>query len=331
MLEDPFDGGPSGGIGYGSGAGGGYGRGKIARRPRLQIRDQVAPTASTLRKIDDLRARRDADPTSRKAHRRLVQTAIYYGVPEAFDYARAWAEADPDHAPALLAVADLLAARGEPIAHRAYGSAIEVRPFDRRLHQRLADGLLGKGETTRACAHLRAIVSIDPQKAQHHADLARCLGAAGQWELAQDAIVDGRGRLRGSASALDRAAADVSSRMIPALAPDNLHSYADLKATLTWTGGVDLDVAFVDSRGRRLSALRREGILVRERDGEETVTMRSVSKPVFVEVSRKGVGGGVKGPPVSATLKIKTGDQTKTFDITSDHATLRLAKVSWSR
>ncbi|MCA9661491.1 MAG: hypothetical protein KC486_24335, partial [Myxococcales bacterium] len=195
----------------------------------------------------------------------------------------------------------------------------------------LADGLLGKGETTRACAHLRAIVSIDPQKAQHHADLARCLGAAGQWELAQDAIVDGRGRLRGSASALDRAAADVSSRMIPALAPDNLHSYADLKATLTWTGGVDLDVAFVDSRGRRLSALRREGILVRERDGEETVTMRSVSKPVFVEVSRKGVGGGVKGPPVSATLKIKTGDQTKTFDITSDHATLRLAKVSWSR
>ncbi|MCA9661195.1 MAG: hypothetical protein KC486_22835, partial [Myxococcales bacterium] len=131
MLEDPFDGGPSGGIGYGSGAGGGYGRGKIARRPRLQIRDQVAPTASTLRKIDDLRARRDADPTSRKAHRRLVQTAIYYGVPEAFDYARAWAEADPDHAPALLAVADLLAARGEPIAHRAYGSAIEVRPFDR--------------------------------------------------------------------------------------------------------------------------------------------------------------------------------------------------------
>jgi hypothetical protein len=119
--------------------------------------------------------------------------------------------------------------------------------------------------------------------------------------------------------------------MAPGLAPDNLHSDPDLKATLTWTGGADLDVAFVDSRGRRLSALRREGILVRERDGEETVTMRSVSKPVFVEVSRKGVGGGVKGPPVSATLKIKTGDQTKTFDITSDHATLRLAKVSWSR
>ncbi|MEZ4383899.1 MAG: VIT domain-containing protein [Nannocystaceae bacterium] len=328
-LDDPFYDGSKGALGYGSGAGG-YG-GMIARRPRLQIRDQVAPSAATLRTIDDLRARRDADPTSRKAHRRLVQAAIYYGVPEAFDYARAWAEADPDHAPALLAVADLLAARGEPIAPRAYGSALEVRPFDRRLHQRLADALLSKGDTTRACAHLRAIVSIDPKKAQHHADLVRCLGAASDWELAQEAIVDGRARLRGSGAALDKAASQVAARSIPPLAPENLHGYADLKATLTWSGDADLDVAFVDSRGRRLSALRREGILVRERDGEETVTMRSVSKPVFVEVSRKGLGGGVKGPPVSATLKIKTGDQTKTFDITSDHATLRLAKVSWSR
>ncbi len=335
-LDDPFAGGDvalGGGIASG---GGGYGRGKIARRPQLRIADQVAPSADVRAKIDNLRNRRDADPSSRKDHRRLVQAAIYYGVPEAFDYARAWAEADPDHAPALLAVADLLAARGEPVAHRAYASAIEVRPFDRKLQRRIADGLLSKGETARACAHLRAIVSIDPAKAQHHADLARCLGAIGRWDDAQAAIVDGRGRAKGNQKPLSRAADEVMGRVVQPLAPDTLHSYPDLKATLTWSGPSDLDIAVVDHRGRRLSALRREVVRVREREGEETLTLATIGKPVYIEVSRRGEeraagGSPAKAPPTRATLRIKTPDGSRSFDITSDHTTLRLAKVSWRR
>ena len=334
VLDDPFNGGSAGG-GYGRGSssyGVGYGKAKIARRPQLRIADDVAPSASVRAKIDNLRSRRDADPSSRKDHRRLVQTAIYYGVPEAFEYARAWAEADPDHAPALLAVADLLAARGEPVAHRAYASAIEVRPFDRKLQRRLADGLLSKGETTRACAHLRAIVSIDPAKAEHHAELARCLGAIGRWDEAQAAIVDGRSRAKGNQKALTRAADEVMGRVVLPLAPDQLHSYPDLKATLTWSGPADLDIAVVDHRGRRLSALRREVVRVRERDGEETLTLASVNKPVYIEVSRREPAPGeVKGPPTRATLRIKTSTSSRSFDITSDHTTLRLAKVSWRR
>lgn len=334
VLDDPFDDSSAGG-GYGRGSssyGAGYGKAKIARRPQLRIADDVAPSASVRAKIDDLRSRRDADPSSRKDHRRLVQTAIYYGAPEAFEYARAWAEADPDHAPALLAVADLLAARGEPVAHRAYASAIEVRPFDRKLQRRLADGLLSKGETTRACAHLRAIVSIDPAKAEHHAELARCLGAIGRWDEAQAAIVDGRGRAKGNQKALTRAADEVMGRVVLPLAPDQLHSYPDLKATLTWSGPADLDIAVVDHRGRRLSTLRREVVRVRERDGEETLTLASVNKPVYIEVSRREPAPGeVKGPPTRATLRIKTSTSSRSFDITSDHTTLRLAKVSWRR
>ena len=109
---------------------------------------------------------------------------------------------------------------------------------------------------------------------------------------------------------------------------DGLHSYPDLKATLTWSGPIDMDIAVVDRRGRRLSALRREVIRVREGEGEETLTMQSIDNPVYIEVSRPGGEGRV--PPVQATLKIKTNGATRSFDITSDHSTLRLAKVYWT-
>ncbi|MFO0632635.1 MAG: hypothetical protein U0168_07285 [Nannocystaceae bacterium] len=44
--------------------------------------------------------------------------------------ARAWAEADPEHAPVLLlALADALAAQGDPLAARAYASKRSALPF----------------------------------------------------------------------------------------------------------------------------------------------------------------------------------------------------------
>ncbi|HFE45879.1 MAG TPA: hypothetical protein ENJ18_10390, partial [Nannocystis exedens] len=310
----------------------GSGYGDQDYRPKIRISDKVAPSARNLAKIETLRSRRDADPTSRKAHRRLVQAAIYYGVPAALDYAKAWAEADPDHAPAVLAVADLLAAHGEPMALRAYASAVEVRPFSRKLQRRTAESLLGKGELTRACAHLRAVVSIEPKKAQHHADLARCLGALGRWQEAETAILDGRSRARDGRKALSQVALEISSRRVAPLRLSRLHSYPELRATLTWSGSSDLDIALVDHRGRRLSALRRELVRVREGEGEEVLTLRAIRRPVFIEVSRKSAAAGeVVVPAVNATLRLKTGDgRTRTFEITSEHTTLRLAKVSWS-
>ncbi len=316
-------------LGRGSGyVGQPYGR----RSPRIRISEQVAPSAKIMGKIDALRSRRDADPSSRKAHRRLVQAAIYYGVPAALDYAKAWAEADPDHSPAILAVADLLAAHGEPMALRAYASAVEVRPFSRKLQRHTAESLLGKGDLIRACAHLRAIVSIEPKKAQNHADLARCLGALGRWREADAAILDGRSRARDGRKALDKVALEVSSRMVTPLRLRRLHSYPELRATLTWSGPSDLDIALVDHRGRRLSALHREVVRVREGEGEEVLTLGSIGRPVFIEVSRRASAPGeAVAPAVNATLRLKTTTGTRTFNITSEHTTLRLAKVFWSR
>ena len=326
---DADDFGGLGGLGTGSGYGsGGGGIGTIGRRPAPQIAVSAAaaPTARERDRVDELRRQRDAAPQSRAAHRKLVQAAIYYGLPEAFDYARAWADADPDHAPALLAVADLLAARGDPVAHRAYGSAVEVKPFDRKLHARLADALLSKGDLTRACAHRRAIVSIDPAAVAHHLDLSACLARVGRMDLAREALAEAMTRAKGNLRPLQAAATDLERGQVPTPAAAPLHAYPDLRATLTWTGPADLDLALVDRRGRRLSTLRREGVMVREGRGEETLTFATVDQPVYLEVTRTDPSG----PPVQATLKVKTPYATKSFDITSGHQTLRLAKVAWN-
>lgn len=315
-------GGAGGGYGYGGGPG--YGRGR--RYPTVGVSGDVTPSSRDQGRVDELRRQRDVNPSNRAAHRKLVQAAIYYGLPEAFDYARAWAEADPDHAPALLAVADLLAARGDAVALRAYGSAIEVKPFDRKLHARLADTLLGKGDMARACAHRRAIVSIDPASVSNHVDLVSCLARASRMDLARDAVTDGLARAKGNLRPLQNVAADLDRGLIPVTDASPLHSYADLRATLTWNGEGDLDIALVDRRGRRLSAMRRESVLVREGRGEETLTFQTIDKPVYIEVTRVDPSG----PPVRATLKVKTPHTTKTFEITSGHETLRLAKVSWN-
>lgn len=317
---------------YDVGRGSGYGGRPHRRSPRIRISEKVAPSAKIMGKIDGLRSRRDADPSSRKAHRRLVQAAIYYGVPAALEYAKAWAQADPDHSPAILAVADLLAAHGEPMALRAYASAVEVRPFSRKLQRQMAESLLGKGDLIRACAHLRAIVSIEPKKAQHHADLARCLGALGRWQEADAAILDGRSRARNGRKALGKVALEVGSRRGTPPRLRRLHSDPELRATLTWSGPSDLDIALVDHRGRRLSALHRAVVRVREGEGEEVLTLGSIRRPVFVEVSRRSAAPGeAVAPAVNATLRLKTTTGTRTFNITSEHTTLRLAKVSWSR
>jgi tetratricopeptide (TPR) repeat protein len=327
-LDDAFDGVGGGGVGYGSGAGYGYGgvaSGRV-RTPRVSINSDVAPSSRDRDRVEQLRRQRDADPTSRAAHRRLVQAAIYYGAPEAFEYARAWAEADPDHAPAMLAVADLLAARGEAIALRAYASAVEVKPFDRKLQARLADALLRKGDTARACAHLRALVSIDASNAEHHIELATCHARAGRLDLARIALEDGLSRARSaSQSALRGLGAQLDRGVVPTLKEQALHSYPDLRASLTWSGDADLDIAVVDRLGRRLSALRPELVRVREQRGAEELTLQSINQPVYLEISRRGPAG----PPVRATLKVKASGATKSFEITSDHQTLRLAKLAW--
>lgn len=273
-------------------------------------------------RVDQLLRARDADPDARKHHRSLVRTAIYYGHARALEFAQAWAAADPDHGPALRALADVLAARGDANALRALASTVEVNAFDVKWHRRLAQSHEAAGDMARACSHRRAVVSIDPTRGKDHAELIRCLHRAGEVDHARAAVHDGldrasrdRGAVLGAERDLDRAA---SSRSQP------LHGNPDLKVTLTWDGDAPLDVVLVDRRGRRLSALHPESVLVRSERGKQTLTLGRLHSSVFVEVTRRHPGGS----PVRGHLEIRADGMTRQFEADLDRGTRRLARVS---
>ncbi|MDC0717212.1 VIT domain-containing protein [Nannocystis bainbridge] len=302
------------------GSGKGYGPRPRAPKPVWKVSPGVAPTAATLAKIDALRRSVDADPTSRSAHRKLVQAAIRAGATDAFTYARAWAESDPDHAPALMAVADLLAARSDPAAARAYASAAEVKPFDRTIHQQLAQAFASKGDLARSCAHRRALVSIDPARSTYRVELARCLSGQGQTDMARETLNAATAR----STDLTRALRDLDLGTLRPHAPD-LPGGGDLRATLTFTGAGDVDIAVVDAAGRRLSALRPADILVGEGPGAEELHYRTVRKTLAIEVSRISGQG-----PVTGQLTVWTPSVSRTYPFTLDQGSLRLATVGYS-
>jgi hypothetical protein len=299
--------------------------------PQMVLRNASGPSSSDRSKIAELQRIRDADPSNRKAHSNLVRRAIRDGHPDALAFAKGWALADPDHAPALQAHADLLAAAGDPVALRAYASAIEVEPFSTKMHQRMADAHTLAGDFERACSHRRALVSIDPTNGADAAAYAECLAASGRVNEARRALAKARETVTSSAGnkALTKAEKAVEQG-VPA--PSSaLHGNADLRAELRWTTNENLDLAFVDRRGQRLSVLRPEGVRIREeRDGAqhvETMTLRQVNGTVFVEVTRPESNNE---EPVRATLTVKAVGATQTWTLSLDRAgTQRIALARW--
>ncbi len=335
-ADVPFDDGPAFPGGVVGGDVGEWGGGRSSRRFRPPVRRLTTtvvsgPDGGALRQVDDRARIVAADPTRRTPHGQLVRSAIRAGHADSVEFARAWAEVDPDHGPALTSLADMLASEGDPMALRAYESAVEVRPFDRQTHESLAQAFATKGDHVRSCSHLRAIVSIDPAKAEHHADLARCLHRAGRLREARDAAADGHARAKsGSSKLLSTVDAELAAGTpTPAV---SLPGGGQLRATLTWAGGDDLDIVVVDAKGRRLSAMRPDRQLtVLESPGHEELVMPKVHKSVFIEVTRNGVpvDDGRRRSPVSATLTLKTGSTTKTIPVELTGGTVRLAKVAW--
>jgi hypothetical protein len=320
-IEDMLD--PSWG-----GGGGGWHQQK--RRPQLLVRAASSPSSSDRSAIAALQRTRDADPSSRKAHSALVRRAIRDGHANTLAFTAAWAAADPDHAPALLAHADQLAGAGDPLALRTYGSAIEVEPFSSTMHRRLAEALRSAGDFERSCSHRRALVSIDPTDGAAAAELIECLIVSGRETEARAALSKSLALVTSKPG--KKALSKVEQMFVSGATSRSaiLHSSPDLRAELRWTADENLDVAFVDSRGRRLSVLRPQGVLVREeRDGAERVeilTMRQVQGTVFVEVTRPQSNSE---DPLRATLTIKTPTGRERFTLELEPGSKRVASARW--
>ncbi len=312
---------------------GGWGRGPSRgwhdrRPPPPKLRVAAAPTTSgkNLSLLESLRRAVALDATRRSSHGALVRAAIRIGHADALAFARAWADADPDHAPALTSLADVLASQGDPIAPRAYASALEITPFARTTHEALARAFATKGDIRRACSHRRAIVSIDPGVASHHAELARCLHQAGRTAEGMRVLSDAASRGGMDLRVLSSAKVAISGLGSPVASPPR----GQLRATLRWSGEDDLDIAIIDAAGQRLSAANPKQLTVREAAGFEELAMAKVKKSVFVEVTRNSAGDGSRLGPVRATLEVKTPSGVKTFPVVIEGGSSRVARVFWS-
>ncbi|MCA9696192.1 MAG: hypothetical protein KC431_01620, partial [Myxococcales bacterium] len=327
-VLDPWGGGSDGGPW--KGGGGGWGGRDRWRAPQLVLRDANGPSSDERSRIAELQRIRDVKVGDRKAHRDLVTKATRAGDPNRLVFAAAWAEADPDHAPALLAHADALAAAGDPLALRAYGSAVEAEPFSTKLHGRMADALTAAGDFERACSHRRALVSIDPQNGTYAAELVECLVQAGRTSAARAAANRASERISSSTGkqAVSKAAKAIDQGFVASKAV--VHSSPDLRAELRWSVAENLDLAFIDRRGHRLSVMRPEGVLAREeRDGAERVeilTMREVKGTVFIEVTRPE---SRSEDPVFASLTVKGPSGRKTWTLRLEPGTQRVALAKW--
>lgn len=335
---DPFssdDGGGDWGLPSGGspgGWGGRPGRGWFRPPPQLKTRLLAGADAKAIARVEALRAAVAADPTQRTAHGNLVRAALRAGHPQSLELARAWAEVDPDHPAALMALADAMAADGDPMALRAYESTLEVQPFSEQQHADLARAYESKGDLVRACSHRRAVASIDPLDADNHAELARCLAREGRSREAIAAIDEASRRSPELARALLPVSSELAGRVV-APASFDLHPRAELQLDLTWSGEGDLDLAVIDTKGRRLSGLRPAGkVRVRESSGREQLTLKKVSKSVFVEVTRPAASRALEGTRGTARgeLTIKTPHGTKRIPVVMSEGTLRLAKVVWT-
>lgn len=299
--------------------------------PQLKTRPVASPDTKALARVEALRFAVTADPTQRTAHGNLVRAALRAGHPQSLELARAWAEVDPDHPAALMSLADAMAADGDPMALRAYESVLEVQPFSERQHAELARAYESKGDLVRACSHRRAVVSIAPQEGGNHVELARCLAREGRATEALDVVDDGKRRATTGSRELLAAGSELAARAVAPAAFD-LHGRAELDLDLTWSGEGDLELAVVDTKGRRLSGLRPEGkVRVREGSGREQLTLKKVSKSVFIEVTRPASSRAVEGErgPVRGELTVKTPHGTKRIPVSVTEGTVRVAKVFW--
>ena len=129
-------------------------------------------------------------PQSRDARQELLRTLIRLGrFADAGHEARNLVRLDPDSAWAHEAAAAAAAADGDGAsAARSLASEIELEHRSAAAQMRVARALEAAGDETRACAHWRAAVELDPGRVRARFEAIRCRARAQEWELALDEL-----------------------------------------------------------------------------------------------------------------------------------------------
>ncbi|MBK8254178.1 MAG: FecR domain-containing protein [Polyangiaceae bacterium] len=165
---------------------------------------------------------------------------------EAQELTARWASRDALDPDALIARADLAARQGDrDRAIRILGGLADVRPGDKTVQARLADLFDAAQNPVRACAHRVALADLATTDVKAVAAAISCARSVGMSDLAETVRRD-----------LDAKTRDAVEKAITTTVASTTQTVrGDVRVTADWTGGGDVDIALIDSQGKRMSWL----------------------------------------------------------------------------
>jgi len=294
--------------------------------------------SSTGKRVSTLQAAVTRTPLRRGPRRSLQRELVRIGAYDmALTHAREWAKLDSDSSEALRALGDMeLASGNSREAARTYGSQVEVNPYSARIHLRMSRMYRNKGEARRACAHLWSLVSIRPHQLSYNLNLVRCLAPLpGGKETALKILseLSANPRARRYAASIGRALAALQRGAYDGLDSSRRRPRGAILVRATWSKPVDLDLALITPRGRRLSAMQGVSsgrVPADSRDGtiEEVLLMsRARSGTYRLEVTRPA-SADVGSAPITGTVIVRAHGRSRTIPfVLSSEATRPLARI----
>ena len=214
--------------------------------------------SSDLSHVITARAALQSLPDSKTRHQELYRwLSISANFDEAAEIATRWSTRDALDPDALTRLADVAARRGDrDRAIRILGGVIDVRPDDVNALKRMITLHDRAGQSTEACAYRISLAQVQSFDAAVVADALRCeraLGHANSAVRMLSGVFDPSLRTR---------VETIAGTAAPTLANT---ARGEIVLDANWDVPGDLDVALIDSQGRRISWLggRNTGITVR--------------------------------------------------------------------
>jgi hypothetical protein len=204
---------------------------------------------------------------------------------------------------------------------RILGGVVDVRPSDTAAQKRLARLYRWLGANARACRHSVAIAELRAEDATLLAEAVRCSRDTSDAALASELLLN--------ATESVRRAAEIELRRERA---SERELRGDLRAEATWSGGADLDIAFLLPDGHRVSFLgapTRSVISARDvasTSGEGLALSGAPAGEYLIELVRRGRAEG----PARGEVSISVAGTTRRvpFVLDSTRTTVALARIS---
>ncbi|MCS6901692.1 MAG: FecR domain-containing protein [Myxococcales bacterium] len=215
-----------------------------------------------------------AKPDSRNLTADLFSLyARHNRVDRASELAERWATRDALDLDALLARADSSARSGDrERSLRRLSSLVDIRSDDITSHTRLADTFDLLGDRERSCAHRISLAELKTDDVKLQTAAVRCARSLGAIDLADRLLAD-----------LPQARRDAVFKALEAPLSNTSSLKGDVRLEASWDTDVDLDLALIDPKGRRLSW---------QGGSKATVTAQEVTSPRGEKVAWSNLGAG---------------------------------------